>query len=62
MKWKPKYRKDKRNEGDPRIYKVFDNFNYDLRISIISDDREDLKVQFIITWEVIPRIKVISFL
>jgi hypothetical protein len=30
--------------------RYFDNFNYDLRISIISDDCEDFKVQFMISW------------
>jgi hypothetical protein len=30
--------------------RYFDNFNYDLRISIISDDCEDFKVQFMIFW------------
>jgi hypothetical protein len=44
MKWIPKYCVDKQNEGYPRIYKIFDNFNYDLRISIITDDCEDFKV------------------
>jgi hypothetical protein len=28
--------------------RYFDNFNYDLRILIILDDREDFKVQFMI--------------
>jgi hypothetical protein len=30
--------------------RYFDNFIYDLRISIISDDCEDFKVQFMISW------------
>jgi hypothetical protein len=30
--------------------RYFDNFNYDLRILVISDDYEDFKVQFMISW------------
>jgi hypothetical protein len=29
--------------------RYFDNFNYDLRILIISDDHGDFKVQFMIS-------------
>jgi hypothetical protein len=39
--------------------RYFDNFNYDLRISIITDDCEDFKVYDIL--EVIPIIEMISF-
>jgi hypothetical protein len=30
--------------------RYFDNFNNDVRISIITDDCEDFKVQFMISW------------
>jgi hypothetical protein len=37
--------------------RYFDNFNYDLRISIILDDREDFKIQFMISWRGFLRLR-----
>jgi hypothetical protein len=45
-----KYCKKYEMRNTLRSIRYFDSFNYDLRTLIISDDREDFKVQLMIYW------------